>query len=118
MRCARFLLLSKSSIDKPANGGSIGFDQGFGGRMTVGGKPGRREIIVEIVTRLPLRLKLVGELGADENLSSLGLKSFDLVRLMLAVEDAFDLEIPPHLITAESFGSVGAIERLIDTLVG
>jgi acyl carrier protein len=85
--------------------------------MTVGGKPGRRETITAIVSSLPIKLNLIGDLGPDQDLTSLGLKSFDLVRLMLAVEDAFDLEIPPHLITAESFGSVGAIERLVDSLL-
>jgi len=85
--------------------------------MTIGGKPGRREMITEIVVSLPVKLNLVGELGVDQDLSNLGLKSFDLVQLMLAVEEAFDLEIPSHLITAESFSSVGAIERLINSLV-
>ena len=85
--------------------------------MAIGDKLGPREMITEIVISSPVKLNVVGELSADQNLSNLGFKSFDLVRLVLAVEEAFNLEFPPHLMTAENFSSVGAIERLVESLV-
>lgn len=85
--------------------------------MALDGKLGSRETITEIVVSFPIKLNTIDELSTDQDLSNLGLKSFDLVRLMLAVEEAFNLEFPPHLMTIENFSSVGAIERLVKSLV-
>ncbi len=51
------------------------------------------------------------ETGAD--LRNIGLTSLDMVNLMLAVEDEFEIEIPQSAMTPENFSSVAAIERLL-----
>jgi acyl carrier protein len=85
--------------------------------MVVGGKLASRQMITDIVVSSPIELNMVGELSADQDLSHLGFKSFDIVRLILAVEEAFNLEFPPDMMTADNFSSVGAIERLVESLM-
>jgi len=53
---------------------------------------------------------------AEAPLSALGLTSFDLVNLMLAVEAEFDITIPQADITPENFRTIAAIERLLARL--
>jgi acyl carrier protein len=49
----------------------------------------------------------------DQNLREVGLKSLDLVNMMLAIEEEFGIEIPQHQLTMDNFQSIGAIERLV-----
>jgi acyl carrier protein len=56
------------------------------------------------------------EVAPDANLTDLGLTSLDMVGLMLAIEDAFGIEIPQRRMTPANFRSVGAIEQLIATV--
>ncbi|MBV8474897.1 MAG: acyl carrier protein [Hyphomicrobiales bacterium] len=52
------------------------------------------------------------------DLRSAGLTSVAAVKLMLAIEAAFDIAIPDADLTPENFGSVTAIEALVDRLRG
>lgn len=54
--------------------------------------------------------------GADAALGALGLTSFDLVNLMLAVESEFDVTIPPADITPDNFRSLATVEALLARL--
>ncbi len=52
--------------------------------------------------------------GAD--LYEAGLSSFATVQLMLALEDAFDVEIPERLLNRRTFESIAAIAGVIGSL--
>jgi len=52
----------------------------------------------------------------DDTLAEVGLASLDMVKLMLAVENAFTLEIPQADITPETFRSVATIAQLVQRL--
>lgn len=51
--------------------------------------------------------------GAHDNLYSIGMTSHASVRVMLALEDAFDVEIPDSYLRKETFESVDAISELL-----
>ena len=85
--------------------------------MAVGDRLASRRMITDLIVNSPIDLNMVGELPVDQDLTHLGFKSFDIVRLILAVEEAFNLEFPPNLMTADNFSSVGAIERLIESFI-
>ncbi|HEY2709368.1 MAG TPA: phosphopantetheine-binding protein [Caulobacteraceae bacterium] len=51
--------------------------------------------------------------AADQNLTDAGLTSLDMVGLMLAIEDTFDIEIPQRRMTPANFRTIVAIETLI-----
>jgi acyl carrier protein len=53
---------------------------------------------------------------ADDVLNEVGLTSLDSVRLVLLVEDEFDLTIPTKEITPANFRSISTIARLISKL--
>jgi acyl carrier protein len=55
--------------------------------------------------------------NSDAALVEVGLTSLDAVRLVLLVEDEFNLRIPQSKITLANFRSVSAISRLIHELV-
>ena len=69
--------------------------------------------ILAIVQSLLAKRKLPPATGAEEDLHDLGLTSLDMVNLMLAVEDVFDIEIPQRQMTPDNFRSIAAIERLV-----
>lgn len=54
---------------------------------------------------------------SDDNLSEVGLTSLDLVRLVLLVEDEFDLVLPISDITPANFRSISTISRLVTRLL-
>jgi len=78
---------------------------------------------VEVETRVAglvsdaLTRKGLKAVGPDDKLGDAGLSSLDLVNLMLAVEDAFDLALPEDKMTPENFRTVRAIETLIASLL-
>ena len=51
----------------------------------------------------------VGTLSDDDDLYRAGLTSHASVNLMLALEDAFDVEFPDHLLRRQTFESVASI---------
>ncbi len=52
------------------------------------------------------------------DLPTAGLTSVSAVKLMLAIEAEFDIAIPDADLTPENFGSIAAIEALVDRLRG
>ena len=76
-----------------------------------------RPQIAAIVDRLLARRSATAGVGPDEDLHNRGLTSLDMVNLMLAVEDAFDIEIPQREMTPDNFRTIAAIERLVGRLV-
>lgn len=57
-------------------------------------------------------------LTAENDLYAAGLTSHASVSLMLALEDAFDIEFPEQLLKRSTFGSIAAIEEAITDLQG
>jgi acyl carrier protein len=58
----------------------------------------------------------VGTLLDDDDLYRAGLTSHASVNLMLALEDAFDIEFPERLLRRQTFESVTAISDAIEQL--
>jgi acyl carrier protein len=56
------------------------------------------------------------ELDADTDLYRAGMKSFSSVQLMLALEEAFEIEFPEEMLNRATFRSPGAIERALTSL--
>lgn len=77
---------------------------------------GPEDRICVIVRQMLPPARAQGELRADQSLPDAGLKSLDLVTLMLAVEAEFDLEIPQDEMTPENFRSIAAIRDLVASL--
>ncbi len=75
-------------------------------------RPVIREVIREHA-RLPVD---VDTLSDDADLFAAGMTSHASVNLMLALEDAFDLEFPDRMLTRGVFDSVSAIAAAIAEL--
>jgi acyl carrier protein len=65
--------------------------------------------------RLPVDM---ADLGDDADLYQAGLTSHASVNVMLALEDAFDIEFPESMLRKTTFESVAAIRTALTTLVG
>lgn len=65
--------------------------------------------------RLPVD---VATLADDADLFAAGMTSHASVNLMLALEDAFDLEFPDRMLTRSVFESIAAIDSAIEELSG
>jgi acyl carrier protein len=63
--------------------------------------------------RLPVE---VDALSDEADLFAAGMSSHASVNLMLALEDAFDLEFPDRMLTRAVFESIGSISAAIDEL--
>lgn len=68
-------------------------------------------------------VRSMGFLGAradtlepDADLYDLGMTSFASVQLMLALEEAFDIEFPERMLNRRTFASLGAIATAIGEL--
>jgi acyl carrier protein len=73
--------------------------------------------VVEVVHRLIGDRPTARPVHSDAALMEVGLTSLDAVRLVLLVEDEFDLTIPQSKITLANFRSVSTISRLIHELL-
>jgi acyl carrier protein len=71
-----------------------------------------REVLREHA-RLPVD---VDTLSDDADLFTAGMTSHASVNLMLALEDAFDIEFPDRMLTRSVFESIGAITGAIDEI--
>ncbi|HEV7556163.1 MAG TPA: acyl carrier protein [Kofleriaceae bacterium] len=60
----------------------------------------------------------VASLEDDTNLYDAGLTSHASVNLMLALEDAFDIEFPDEMLQKQTFESIAAIRASLEELVG
>lgn len=58
-----------------------------------------------------------GSLAPDADLYAAGMTSHASVNVMLAVEDAFDIEFPDALLTKSTFCSIGAICSAVEGLL-
>jgi acyl carrier protein len=58
----------------------------------------------------------VGALGRDDDLYRAGLTSHASVNVMLALEDAFDLEFPDSLLRKSTFESIASIADALESL--
>jgi acyl carrier protein len=59
----------------------------------------------------------VGVLGDEQDLFHAGMTSHANVNVMLALEDAFDVEFPEQMLQRSTFQSIAAIRDAISTLV-
>ena len=71
-----------------------------------------RDIIAKF-GRLPIA---INTLAPDDDLYEAGLSSLASVNLMLAVEDAFDIEFPDHLLTRRTFQSISSLSSVVSSL--
>lgn len=55
----------------------------------------------------------VSDIADDADLYAAGLSSFASVQVMLALEEAFDIEFPDSLLNRKSFASIEAIEKTV-----
>lgn len=69
--------------------------------------------VLEVQGRLPVA---VSTLKDEDDLYQNGLSSHASVNVMLALEDAFDIEFPDALLRKSTFDSVGAIRRALESL--
>jgi acyl carrier protein len=60
----------------------------------------------------------IDQIADDTDLYAAGMSSFASVQIMLAIEEAFDLEFPDNLLNRKSFQSIAAITRTVEGLVG
>ena len=58
----------------------------------------------------------VDPLASNDDLYEAGLSSLASVNLMLAVEDAFDIEFPDHLLTRRTFQSISSLSNVVSGL--
>jgi len=59
----------------------------------------------------------VGTLSDDADLYQAGMTSHASVNVMLALEDAFDVEFPDRMLRREVFESIGSIEEALSELL-
>ena len=80
----------------------------------------RYTISEEIRRVLGLHARLVvdvAELGTKDDLFKLGMTSHASVSVMLALEDAFGVEFPEHMLRKSTFESISSIENAIVELL-
>lgn len=58
----------------------------------------------------------VAGLAADADLYRAGMSSFASVQLMLALEEAFDIEFPESMLSPRTFSSLTAIQTAVSQL--
>ena len=58
----------------------------------------------------------VGELGDEADLYQSGMTSHASVNVMLALEGAFDVEFPDHMLKRSVFSSIGSIRQALAEL--
>lgn len=59
----------------------------------------------------------VDELAPDTDLYQSGMTSHASVNVMLALESAFDVEFPDHMLKRSVFASIGAIRQALAQLI-
>lgn len=79
------------------------------------GVPARERIAVAVAGLLSPRLKN-RQLAPDDELRKSGLSSLDLVKLVLKLEQDFQLVIPEQAITPQNFATIATIDTLIASL--
>lgn len=69
--------------------------------------------ILKTTGRLPVD---VATLADDADLYNAGLTSFGTVELMMALEEAFDVEFPDKMMNRRNFASIAAMESAIQAI--
>ena len=80
--------------------------------------PSTRARLRAVVTDILASHTIAAAFDDDDTLAEVGLTSLGMVKLMLAVENEFTIEIPQADITPETFRSVATMERLVGRLMG
>jgi acyl carrier protein len=75
------------------------------------------ERVVTVVQRLIGERAITRAVSSDDSLTEAGLTSLDAVRLVLLVEDEFNLEIPLSELTLANFRSIATISKLVSRLL-
>jgi acyl carrier protein len=75
------------------------------------------ERVVAVVQRMINGRSIMRPVSSDDTLAEAGLTSLDAVRLVLLVEDEFNIEIPVSELTLANFRSISTISRLVTRLV-
>ena len=74
------------------------------------------DCIADAARRILAARSIHRPIANSDDLREAGMTSLDMVNLVLAVESAFDLEIPESMITPANFRSVASIDALITSL--
>ena len=75
------------------------------------------ERVVAVVQRLIRERSITRPVSSEDTLAEACLTSLDAVRLVLLVEDEFNIEIPISDLTLANFRSISTISRLVTRLV-
>ena len=75
------------------------------------------ERVITVVQRLVDERAITRPFSADDTLTEVGLTSLDAVKLVLLVEDEFNIEIPLSELTVANFRSIATISRLVSRLL-
>lgn len=75
------------------------------------------ERVVTVVQRLVDERAITRPFSTDDTLTEVGLTSLDAVKLVLLVEDEFNIEIPLSQLTVANFRSIATISRLVNRLL-
>ena len=75
------------------------------------------ERVVTVVQRLVGERAITRPFSTDDTLTEVGLTSLDAVKLVLLVEDEFNIEIPLSELTVANFRSIATISRLVNRLL-
>lgn len=74
------------------------------------------EQVRDIVRAMGFLGERAATLDADADLYELGMTSFASVQLMLALEEAFDVEFPERMLNRRTFASLAAIVAALGEL--
>jgi len=75
------------------------------------------ERVVTVVQRLVDERAITRPFSTEDTLTEVGLTSLDAVKLVLLVEDEFNIEIPLNELTVANFRSIATISRLVSRLL-
>ena len=79
-------------------------------------RPALSDPILDLVGKAMPRARQSVAIDLDTDLPAAGLTSMAMVKLMLAVEAAFDIAIPDADLSPENFRSARALEALVERL--
>ena len=72
---------------------------------------------IRLVLKAHARLRVdVDELSEDADLFQAGMTSHASINVMLALENAFDVEFPDRLLSRSVFTSIGSIHAALDAI--
>jgi acyl carrier protein len=74
--------------------------------------------LIAVVQRLMKQRSLNRPIRSDDKLVEIGLTSLDVSRLVLLVEDEFNLTFPARDITPANFRSISTISQLVAKSIG